>query len=97
MDNQKWQWAKKQVSGRPADYAAVIRDAKKANPSSVDIMNKEKGDVINVDLGKVAGYPLELSVRDHKTKGIIEARYYLWDHEKATVYVRDLLNPSELA
>lgn len=98
MDTQRWQWAKQEVVKRSANYEDVIKDALKRDPKTVTRKRDltDQGVITTVELGKVAGYNLDMSVKDHDKKGIIEANYYLWDMKNSKVFIRELLNPPEL-
>lgn len=91
----KWQWAKEQVDKLATDYMQVLKDRKLRSPSSVYVKKTPRTRIIETILDKIAGYELELTIKEDSEKNVISVNYYLWNGKDNVVYVRDLLEIQE--
>lgn len=82
-----WQQCKEAVYGLKADFNEVVKTAQR-----VKRINSADGDVVTVYFPKIQGFEVELEVQYHKTKGAVSAKYFAFNEETDTCYIRDLLN-----
>lgn len=98
MSPQEWFVAKQAVMALSANYQDVIKAAIAKDPALVDRCRdlNDKGTITTVHFGKFKGYELDMAVKDHDTKGVIEIKYFLFDNRRNFVFIRDILHPPEL-